>query len=468
MLSPLGGLYTLGRQPQCVALRCESSMRTATAELSELLQSAAQQFVGVLRRAASGVDGLDTDGLTYLLRVAFTQRNQIDAALTGAVGALDRVAEKAPDGEATMGLSCAEWLSHTLHISSSAGYAQVRLARQLPYLPATASAFERGELSPQHASGSARSVEQVTRGGGDPGDAEALLLEEARQRDPRDLLRWGLSLVHQLAPREMEAEEQRREERRYLHMREVFDGGYTLEGYLDPERGARLKTAIDGVLGPRRKDDKRSPGVRRADGLDDVVTQVLDSGRLPVRGGQRPHLTITATLETLRGDPAAPAGLLDWGFPISGKALRRIASDAELTPILLSRKGDPLHVGRKYRTATPKMRKALAQRDRKCVWPGCSNPPDWCQGHHADRPWALGGGTEVEGMSLLCGNHHGKLDRGWRLQRASAGWVAHPPPRRSGPVWGPAIHDPPPGCAQRRPSTDPRIGRSAMFTAYVL
>ena len=336
-------------------------------------------------------------------------------------------------------------MNSPLQISSSAAYAQVRLARQLPYLPATASAFERGELSPQHASVVVRSVEMVARGGGDPGDAEALLLEEARQRDPRDLLRWGLSLVHQLAPREMEAEEQRREERRYLHMREAFDGGYHLEGYLDPERGARLKTAIDGVLGPRRKDDKRSPGVRRADGLDEIVTRVLDSGRLPVRGGQRPHLTVTATLETLRGDPGAPAALLDWGFPISGKALRRIASDAELTPILLSRKGDPLHVGRKYRTATPKMRKALAERDRHCMWPPrCDRPPEWTQGHQ-EVPWAQGGGTEVEGMTLLCTKHHGKLSEGWRLERMPDGRrVAHPPPRPA-PVWGPAIHAPPPG-----------------------
>src|SRR5207244_1748220 len=80
--------------------------------------------------------------------------------------------------------------------------------------------------------------------------------------------------------------------------------------------------------------------------------------------------------------PGARAALLEWGCPISGKALRRIASDAELTPILVSAKGDPLHVGRKYRTATPKMRKALAERDRHCVWPGCPDPPEWTQGHH--------------------------------------------------------------------------------------
>ena len=165
----------------------------------------------------------------------------------------------------------------------------------------------------------------------------------------------------------MKAEEDRRVERRYLRLTKAFGGSYDLQGYLNPERRARLKTALDAVLGPRRKGDLRRPGQRRLDGLDEVVTRVLDRGELPVRGGQRPHLTITATLETLRGDPGAPAALLNWGFPISGRALRRIASDAEITPILLSSKGDPLHVGRRYRTATPKMRRALAERDRRCV-----------------------------------------------------------------------------------------------------
>ena len=420
-------------------------MSSCAAEVSQRIQSHMDQIVTDLRCAATSVgnERFAVGEMTELLKAAFTNRNRFDAALSGAIGALDEAVEKA-DGRASMGLSCAEWLSETLHISSSAGYAQVRLARELPSLPATADAFRRGQLSPQHASAVARSVEMVIRGGGSPREAEALLLEEAQERSPRELFRWGLSLVHQLAPEELEAEEERREDRRYLHIREAFDGGYDIEGYLDPVRGARLKTAINGVLGPRRKDDKRSPSQRRADGLDEVVGQVLDSGRLPVRGGQRPHLTVTATLETLRGDPGAPAALLDWGMPISGKALRRIASDAELTPILLSSKGDPLHVGRRYRTATPKMRRALAERDRRCVWPpGCPNPPDWCQGHH-EVAWTQGGGTNLEEMALLCLDHHQKLDEGWRLERLPDGRrVAHPPPR-STEVWGPAIHDPPP------------------------
>jgi hypothetical protein len=400
-------------------------MRTAASELSQLIHSGSQQIVCALRRAAD--DGLDVDELTELLKVAFTHRNQIDAAVSGVIGALDQAAERAPDGEMTMALSCATWLSHNLQISSSAAHAQVHLARQLPFLPATAAAFERGELSSQHVSVVVRATESVARGGGQPDQAEALMLQEARRRDPRDLLRWGLSLLHQLAPQEMVAEEERRHRRRYLRLSEAFDGGYDLEGYLDPEGGATLKTALNGLLGPRPKDDERTPGQRRADGLVEIATRALDRGDLPVRGGQRPHLTVTATLETLRGDAGAPAALLDWGFPISGKALRRIALDAVITPILLGARGDPLHVGRKYRTATPKMSRALAERDRGCVWPGCDRPPHWAERHH-ELPWRSGGRTEIDGMSLLCTRHHGLLHRGWRLERLpDRRLIARPP-----------------------------------------
>jgi hypothetical protein len=403
-------------------------MSSTDDELSQLIETGAQQVVGALRRAVD--DGLDVDTLTDLLRVAFTQRNRIDAAVAGAIGALDQATARA-SLLPTMALSTGAWLSHTLHVSSSAAHAQVQLARRLPSLPETSAAFARGELSGQQAGVIARGVEAVLHGGGDATDAETLMLQESRHRDPRDLLRYGLSLLHQMAPREMEAEEDRRHQRRYVHLSEVFDGGYRLDGYLDPVGGATLKTALDGLLGPRRKGDERTPGQRRADGLVEVARRCLDSGELPVRGGQKPHLTVTATLDTLRADPGAPAALLDWGFPISGKALRRIAGDAELTPILLSQGGDPLHVGRRYRTATSKMRRALAERDRLCVWPGCNRPPDWCQSDHVV-PWAKGGGTEVDGMRMLCGKHHPLLGKGWRLERLADGQMVAHPPRRPG------------------------------------
>jgi hypothetical protein len=386
---------------------------------------------------------LPTHRLTELVREASTLRNRLDAALTGLVGRLDERmrAEQDPDDPS---LSCAAWLREELRMNNGAAWGQVRLARQLRDLPSTRVAFAGGVISSQHAMAITRTVDRVVAGGGRAADAEGPLLREAMSRSPYDLLRWGRHLRHRLNPQELADEEEQEHRRRWLDLTQnPWDGGYDIDGHLDVEAGTRLKVALQGVLGPRRKDDERGPGQRRADALDELVTKVLDSGGLPVRGGQRPHITVTATLETLRGDPGAPAAELDFGWPISGAALRRIACDAELTPILLGAEGNPLYVGRKRRTASPRMRKALALRDRTCVWERCDRPPTWCEGNHR-RLWVEGGSTDVDEMNLLCGLHHRKHHAGYRLRRLSDGRVQEVPPQPTGPVFGPAIHAPPP------------------------
>ena len=401
-------------------------MRTRAAELAELVESGIDQAVAALRCAVA--EDLSFDELTALLTRTITCRNRLDAAVSGVVGTLDTAAEAAK-GELTMALSPASWLSYVLHVPASAAHAQVRLARQLPSPPATAAAFSRGELSPHHASTIARAVESVGRGGGDVADAERLMLQEARERDPYDLHRWGLSLLHRLAPREMVAEEERRRQRRHFHLSERFDGGFELAGFLDPIGGVALKTAINGLLGPRPKDDQRTPGQRRADALVELATRVMDSGTLPMRGGERPHLNILVSLETLRGDPGAPAALLNHGFPISGVAARELSGDAIARLIVVDVRGDPLHMGRRFRTAPPKLSDALTIRDGHCAWPGCDRPPAWCQRDH-EKPWAAGGPTDIDSMRLLCVPHHGRLGKGWRLERLpDRRVVVRPPPR---------------------------------------
>ena len=82
-------------------------MGLVAADVSERIQSCMDQIVAALRGAAASMenDGLCSDELTDLLKVAFSNRNRFDAALTGAIGALDRATEKAPDGELTMALT---------------------------------------------------------------------------------------------------------------------------------------------------------------------------------------------------------------------------------------------------------------------------------------------------------------------------------------------------------------------------
>ena len=397
------------------------------------------QVVDALCAAA---DLLPAQELMQVLETAFRKRNVFDCALSRAVGSLDCATRSVPDRELTQGLDAHQWLSSTLQISLGAAYAQVQLARELPRLPTVACAFALGQISSQHAGVVARCVKALERGGGSREEAETRLLEEARGRDPRDLFRWGLGLVHKLVPHELQNQEERQRDRRCLRLDETFRGGYEIGGYLDPIGGATLKAALQGLLGPRPKDDPRSHGQRRADGLVELARRALDSGELPVRGSVRPHLTITATLDTLLANPGAPAALLDWGWPISGTALRQVAQDAEITPILVDGRGDPLHVGRRYRTATPKMRAALAERDRGCVWPGCDRPPDWSQKHH-EIPWAEGGPTDLDHMALLCSRHHPLLSRGWTLERRPDRRVEVCPPSDWFPASALANHGPP-------------------------
>jgi hypothetical protein len=419
-------------------------MRSATTvdlppDTFEALSGLHQAVAGL--RACSSPD-LSSEALSFLLASAFDLRNQLDSTLTGLVDLLDQAVERGrQDDDPTT--SCAAWLRDGLHMTSSAAYGQVRLARQLRSLPDTAAAFAAGTLSQPHAMAITRTVDRVGLGGGDPRVAESMLLVEANGRNPHDLLMWGRHLRHRLNPQELAEEEDEQHERSWMNLNQRWDSSYEFEGVLDAEGGTVLKRAIQGILGPRARGDERSPAQRRAAGLVAVGRHCLDSGELPARGGQKPHITITATLETLRGDPGSPAAELDWGLPISGEALRRIACDAELTPILLGRNGDPLYVGRTRRTVTPRQRKALAERDRRCVWPDCPAKPDWCEGHH-ERLWVKGGLTNLDQLALLCGVHHRKHHRGYRLERRPGGEVVVVPPERRGPVFGPAIHAPPP------------------------
>src|SRR6266545_3297988 len=388
-------------------------------DLPASLASLRRGIDGLRRGARSGLASAD---LWELIRSVSSLRSQLDSVLTDLVGAVDRQRPVGEDEPQDPVLSCAALLADELHMTRSSAYAQIRLARQLRDLPATAAAFAGGELSYGHAVAISRTVEGVVRGGGQAEVAESMLLREAKERNPHDLLMWGRHLRHRLNPAELSDDEDEQHRRQWLNLSRIPNGGFDIEGHLDAEGGTTLKVALDAVLGPRRKDDDRSPSLRRAVGLTELARRCLDSGELPVRGGVRPHIMVTTTLETLRGDPGSPAAELDWGWPLSGDSLRRIACDADLTPILLGKDGNPLYVGRARRTASPRMRKALAQRDRHCTWPGCDRPPAWCQGNH-DPLWIDGGRTDIPFLGLLCTPHHRMFHRGYRLRRLADGRV---------------------------------------------
>jgi hypothetical protein len=93
----------------------------------------------------------------------------------------------------------------------------------------------------------------------------------------------------------------------------------------------------------------------------------------------------------------------------------------------------PLDIGRATRVIPPHLHRALAIRDGHCQFPGCDQPPPVCEAHHLT-PWAQGGVTSLDNLTLLCRFHHliAVHHWGWTLARSRDGTItAHHPDGRS-------------------------------------
>jgi hypothetical protein len=327
--------------------------------------------------------------------------------------------------EADGSLSAASWLRHRCNISYNAASNQVHVARRLPELPEAQAAFAAGEISSAHVSLMSTAADQI---GIEPvQEQEAMLVEAARQLDPRMFRQVTVHLRHCVDPDGVLQDANQAYQRRAVWLSETIDGVFVLNGSLDAEGGAILRMALAAVEGKPSSDDERSPRQRRADALVDMARHRLDVGDLPTSGCQRPHLTVCADLETLAGQPAG-AGCLNWEQLVPAETVRRLACDCSVTAIVTGAEGEPLSVGRARRTIPAPMRRAIMQRDKHCRFPGCDRPVWWSDGHHL-RHWIDGGPTAFWNVWLVCRPHHRLVhEGGWRLERANDGGLIAIPP----------------------------------------
>ena len=157
----------------------------------------------------------------------------------------------------------------------------------------------------------------------------------------------------------------------------------------------------------------------------------LGSGELPTEGGERPQVVVTVSLPVLQGRIGSAS--LAMGGPINADIARRIACDAQVIPVVLGARGEPLDVGRASHTVPTAIRRAVIVRDGGCSFPGCSAPARWCDIHHVIH-WADGGLTSVGNCVALCGRHHRLIHHSdWRIDMASGIPDFHPPPWLGGP-----------------------------------
>ena len=108
----------------------------------------------------------------------------------------------------------------------------------------------------------------------------------------------------------------------------------------------------------------------------------------------------------------------DGGIRVGQETARRIACDAATVTMRHGPDGHVLDVGRRTRTISPALRRALAARDGHCRFPGCAARR--CDAHHV-RHWADGGKTALSNLVLLCRRHHRAVHEDGFQVRVDAG-----------------------------------------------
>ncbi len=75
----------------------------------------------------------------------------------------------------------------------------------------------------------------------------------------------------------------------------------------------------------------------RADALTELARRTLESGQLPQSGGVRPQLLVTVDLDSLLSHPDGLGGETGGPWPLDPETCRRLACDAAVTRVLVTR-----------------------------------------------------------------------------------------------------------------------------------
>lgn len=318
-------------------------------------------------------------------------------------------------------ISPIQWLRLECGMTAAASWKAICVGEQAEVLPESVEAVTEGKVGFGHLAalaGTAQALRQsatATNFDEQPLLAQALAHPLARFRDDCAQVRHAHDAAAFLAGQSQDVEY------RSLDVRTGEDRTSFLNGWFDAVGSASIRAALDPLARRTGGDDLRSRNQRYADALVELAEHSLDAGLVPSVGGQRPHLQVTTTLETLAGAPGAPAGVLEGAGPVAAATVQRLACDANITRVVLGPDSAVLDVGRNHRLPGVATRRALRARDGGCAWPGCDRTMSWTAAHHLVH-WAQGGATELDNLTLLCHRHHRSVhEGGWQLARGEDG-----------------------------------------------
>jgi hypothetical protein len=117
---------------------------------------------------------------------------------------------------------------------------------------------------------------------------------------------------------------------------------------------------------------------------------------------------------------------IDGVGPVSVEVARRLLGDAYVT-VLVHDGRDVLSITGQKRTLSTRLRAAVVERDRHCVWPGCDATVG-LQIHHFVTDVGDGGVTRADEICRICTAHHDLCTYGgWRIERRDGVWATVAP-----------------------------------------
>jgi hypothetical protein len=277
--------------------------------------------------------------------------------------------------------------------------------------------------------------------------ATVIAVEHAAHAPLQDVVRIAKLVRTRLDQdgREPRDELLRRAERATL--RELPSGMTLLRAELAPESAAFVRAGLDALI---------SAGLRRLQFVDADADQPDGTGTPMPEGpsliptDRRRAIALTEIFRHTAGCGGAATELapvsvvirvdhdaLETGAgtatidgieePIGAGALRRLAADAKLIPMVLGGPSQVLDLGTGTRLFSRAQKLALAERDGGCAWTGCTHPPSFTEAHHLTW-WSRGGPTDLDNGILLCPLHHHRIhDDHWNIDvRDGVPWFIPP------------------------------------------
>lgn len=365
---------------------------------------------------------LKTGDVRAKIRAIQTAQDALDAAKVECLADLETSRDYELDGASTL----RTWVGNELRLTGKALHALVSASATLRQLPAVAEAAASGTIRTDHVAVFTYALKHI--GVDSIIASQDWLLDVARFNDPGKLHDVVKSLREALFPDELDQAWMDGMDKQDITIQPV-PGGWHVSGFLNVTAGVKFQKVLDAVSAPHDADDTRSGSERRVQGLDDLMTRVLEGG-LPSDMGIRPHMSVMVDVETLQAavDPGSAdrsgqvARLAGYGS-VGPNLLAYLVCISDFTPILTQRPGQftqarILNVGRSHRAPTLKQRRAvIARQGGLCAAPGCHHTH--LEIHHV-MWWSRGGPTDLDLLAGLCVRCHHLLHRGLLNIRGNA------------------------------------------------